>query len=600
MYRNELNKIGINVTKNDGRQKVVCPKCNGGSKSEKSLYVYIEDGGFKCHRATCGFKGHVRNFDKGKKYSRPQLKNQTQLPTKIVKWFESRGISQKTLQHFKITVSERGAIEFNYFRNEMLINVKTRYEKNGSKQFIQHKDSEKILYNLDSLKGVKKAIFVEGEMDVLSWHQIGLKDVGIISIDQGAAAVGQSLGAKLDCLKNCAEQLDHIEDFYLCLDKDAPGQHTQTELIKRLGDYRCNIIPLPEGFKDANEVLDSAKNGNYDISIRIEALKNCFKSSQPVPVEGIQLLDDDTWDAMSDYYENGYPKGRSTHFTNLDGVFSYLKGDISLITGIPSHGKGQMTKQLMVNMSYFNGWKWACYVPEDMPAYVFFDELCHTYAGQTPIKGYTNQMSPEKYNESRNWVKNHFFIITPPPMTKGGKITLPTNEWINKKINFLRLKYGVNAYIKDPWNKIFHQFQQREDQYLAMELSKEKFFAAQYDACFYIAHPKTMQKNKSDGSYSPPTAYDISGGAMFYNMFDNIACIHRPHIHENSNDKSVLFWQQKVKKQKLVGRPNKVNFWFDVAKNRYYEHATDRNPLENLPMGVSQDAPDTIEEDIPF
>src|SRR3972149_7277963 len=90
-------------------------------------------------------------------YTIPVWKNKTDLSPSIVKWFEDRKISQKTLIKMKISEGleympqrekEVNTMHFNYFKDDVLINVKYRDSKKSMKL---HKGSELILYNLDSL-----------------------------------------------------------------------------------------------------------------------------------------------------------------------------------------------------------------------------------------------------------------------------------------------------------------------------------------------------------------------------------------------------------------------------------------------------------------
>ena len=63
------------------------------------------------------------------------------------------------------TQKEENTIQFNYFINNELINIKYR---DGRKNFKLVKDAEKVLYNLDSTLGSDTIVIVEGEMDALS------------------------------------------------------------------------------------------------------------------------------------------------------------------------------------------------------------------------------------------------------------------------------------------------------------------------------------------------------------------------------------------------------------------------------------------------
>ena len=80
----------------------------------------------------------------------------------MVKWFESRGIYQKTLISAKIQEVEEfmpqiekkaNCIVFPYYRNGELINMKFR---DGRKNFNLVSGAELIWWNFDALKTLKK------------------------------------------------------------------------------------------------------------------------------------------------------------------------------------------------------------------------------------------------------------------------------------------------------------------------------------------------------------------------------------------------------------------------------------------------------------
>ena len=598
MYFNEFRKIGIDCgNKVTGKAKTVCPKCleRKPTTRDKDLYIVYDTGVYRCYSSKCGWTGSVANMKK--EFERPTWKNNTNLSKQLVSYFFNRGISQDTLLKAKVSMDSKNNIEFNYFRNDELINVKTRFEIKGKKAFKQHIGAEKIPYNLDSLKGKTKAIFVEGEIDVLSWVEAGIPDAfGVISVDQGAGLPNSQMDGKLECIRNAAAELDEIKEFYICTDKDAAGVYLQEELIRRLGVHRCFIINLPKGKKDANELLDKSKNPTSHEANK-QSLRECLKSAKPVPISGIRTLDDDMWNKMEDQYNNGRAKAKTTHYPILDNHFKFLKGDMTLITGIPSHGKSQFTRQLMVIKSFFDGWKWGCYVPEDFPLDYYYEDLCHIYLGITTDKQYTQRATLEQFHEAMLFVKEHFFCVYPELNTETGETDLPSNKWINERMLFLKLKYGINGVKKDPWNKVIHDFKgSREDLYLAAELSREKFFASQFDAYIIIAHPKQMNKS-ANGEYPCPDTYDLSGGAMWYNMVDNMLVVHRPNAQSHPDDKMVTVKILKIKKKKLVGKTGEVDMYFRVNAARYYQCKDDFNPLEK---GRNNITPPSSLDDIPF
>jgi twinkle protein len=114
----------------------------------------------------------------------------------MVQWFESRGISKKTIADFNITRTvnffnngEEGCIAFPYYQKGELVNIKYR---TSNKEFRQEKDAERSLFNMDRVvqfwednpQKNKRVIFVEGEMDVLSLYEVGFPHA--VSLPDGA------------------------------------------------------------------------------------------------------------------------------------------------------------------------------------------------------------------------------------------------------------------------------------------------------------------------------------------------------------------------------------------------------------------------------
>jgi len=166
---NEFLDLGIEVKSNAIEQKVKCPKCNQTrkNKNDKSLSVNIEKGLYNCHH--CGWGGNVK-FRPKKEFVKPPEAT-VDLGDRAVSWFNKRGISKATLSHCKVSESteyfpqiskSRKAINFNYYRNGELINVKYR---DGEKNFKLVSGAELIFYGLDNIKESKKIYIVEGEMD---------------------------------------------------------------------------------------------------------------------------------------------------------------------------------------------------------------------------------------------------------------------------------------------------------------------------------------------------------------------------------------------------------------------------------------------------
>jgi len=81
--------------------------------------------------------------------------------------------------------------------------------------------------------------------------------------------------------------------------------------------------------QDANDVL--VKHGDY-------TLKKTIENSKPYPVDGIYgVRDFET--GIRNLYDNGVPETYSTGWNNLDQFFTIRPGELTIVTGIPGHGK---------------------------------------------------------------------------------------------------------------------------------------------------------------------------------------------------------------------------------------------------------------------
>lgn len=131
----------------------------------------------------------------------------------MVKWFEGRGISQFTLRMMKVGEGvesmpvhsqwvNRNTIQFNYFENGEITNIKCR---DGEKNFKLSKDAKLVFYNLDSISISKECVIVEGEIDALSVWEAGIHTV--VSTPNGSTLKS----VNLEYLDNCIEWFDNKE-----------------------------------------------------------------------------------------------------------------------------------------------------------------------------------------------------------------------------------------------------------------------------------------------------------------------------------------------------------------------------------------------------
>jgi twinkle protein len=577
----QLMSLGIPLKKFSGTTKTICPKCSHTrkKKTDPCLSVDVDNGLYHCHN--CDWKGGV-SAKPERTYTMPTFnKNHTNLPDKVVDWFKGRGIRQQTLLEWKIGYQEEWmpqanakcrVIAFNYFLGGTLINQKFR---TADKHFKMVKDAKLIMYGLDNIREVNDPVVIcEGEIDALSIYQSGHTQV--LSVPNGA-----SKGAQLEYIDNSLDQLDPVKMFIIWTDNDDAGLALRKELIRRLGEERCKIVKSE--LKDANEVL--IKHGETEINRLIE-------SATPAKLSGI-VYTSDMNDEILSLYENGMPKGDATG-TELDRLITWEKCRLTMVTGIPSHGKSEFIDFILGRLVCFKSWRVGYYSPENYPRALHVSKIIEKIIGKSFRSGNNiSRMNELELRTAQQYMEDRYFFINPDNEDFSVDSIL---EHAKKLVR----RHGVNAIVIDPYNKLEHNLQRGENEtaYISKLLDKIIMFC-QNNQChvFLIAHPTKMRK-KEDGTFEVPTMYDISGSAHFYNKTDNGLTVYR-----DFDSGRVSVHVQKVK-FKHIGQAGVQEFFYSLQSGRYYNAGEDQTNWINLPeqsaLSANTNFLNTTTDDEPF
>lgn len=548
----QFQKFGIEIKPRPNEQKTKCPQCHHKrkNKSDNSLSVNVEKGVFNCHN--CGWSGTVV-LEQKTEYIKPKS-IKSGLEPKIINWFEGRGISESTLVNWKVTSSveyfpqiqgNATAINFNYFRDGELINIKYR---DSQKNFRMVKDAELIFYGLDRIKEMDKIYIVEGEIDALSFHEAGIYSV--CSVPNGASKGNQ----RLEYLDNCWEYFKDKKEIIICTDNDDPGIALRNELARRFGFYRCKFVDFGV-FKDANEVLKTEGG---------ETLKNILKGVKSFPLEGILDIND-IWDKVLSYNEKGF-KNYSIGLGDSDEYLRIQMGEWSVITGIPNSGKSDVLDQICVNLARIYGFRIGMFAPESFP-----------YEGH--IKRLADKINEKKCNNNdlentKYHIQNHFYFV---------KIDLDniTLESILDKFRELVFQKGINIAVIDPWNML-DLSSQTDHAAVGRTLSKITHFCQQTNIhLFLVAHPKKMQKD-ANGQFEVPNAYSISGSSDFFNKAYNCVTVYRNRQFRSAYESDrVDIHVQKVKR-KENGQQGEFSVAPDFKNGGVYRDGEFQRDITNI------------------
>ena len=542
----------------------VCPWSDEHRKPEnrkKKCSSYDWERGLgTCHNCNKTYQLHTykRKGDSEKNYIRPDsLETNKPVGSKIIDWFKSRGISQKTLKDLNVsegseympqTNKKENAIKFNYMIGGELINIKYR---DGRKNFKLYKGAEKIFYNIDNIVGYNDCYIVEGEMDVLSFYEAGIPNV--VSVPNGATLNSNNL----DYLDNCIDYFDNKEKIILAVDNDEAGQALQQELIRRLGAEVCYIIDF-EDCKDANEYL--LKHGK-------ENFLSCISKGKPVPLENVTTFKDIETE-ITDFVQHGFKPGFQVGLKNFDKIFSTYTGQFITVTGIPSSGKSDFVDQMVVGYNINYKWKTAFASPENAPTYLHAHKLMRKVWQDMPTPG---DINTTQWNKVAEHINDNFFFID---------MERYTLESVLKKGAELVKRKGIKCLVIDPFNKIRDVDCKTEDvnRYTMEYLTKIEVFAKKFDVLvFIVAHPTKMYRDK-DGKLEEPNMYNIKGGGEWYD-----ASYHGILVHRNYEEKTVKAKVLKVKFQNLGENGAEAHFKWEPKSGCFIPHEINKDVIDIMP-----------------
>jgi twinkle protein len=542
--------------KTSGQVKTLCPNCSHtrSNKKDKCLSVNLDSGVANCFYCS---KKSIRDFKKKlevKKFDlpSPNWTNHTSISDKVLKFLESRKISQKTIIECKVTEEEYyqpalgkkvANIVFNYFEGDTLVNKKYR---SADKKFTQSKNTKNIFYGINDVIGEKECYIVEGEFDKLALWEVGKKNC--ISVPNGA-------NDNDDVWKTCEQYLSSIEKFFICTDMDEKGNDIAEKIAQRLGRYRCERITFKN--KDAND----------DLIESVFTLEDSLNNPKKYPVSGTFKVED-LEDNIYKLYDNGlpdtiYPKG--DWFDGMGEMFSVMRGHLVTGTGIPSHGKSNFTDWYVLNLLQDYGMKASWFSPEHHPMELHQSNLMQKFYGKPFFKSMdgVDRITRPEIEKYKQWANEKVYLTAPEQNES------PTWDWLFEKFKEQIYGYGIDIFIVDAFNKVLFDKTGDNRHLIGEVLTRLTSFAQQNNVIiFLIAHPTKMKKNDS-GVYDMPNLYDVSGSADFRNQTHDGFCIYRVFEDEN-NAAQTIFKNLKTKFsfQGEIGATK--NFKYHLASGRYY------------------------------
>lgn len=524
-----------------------CPKCshNRKKKTQKCLMIDWDRGLGTCQH--CGEVVQLHTYKKastGTQYTMPPKREAAEVIDPVIEYFNKRGISKETIEDFGITHGTEfmpqvgevvNAIMFNYYVGEEIINIKYR---DARKNFKMYKGAQKTFYNINSIADKDTCVIVEGEVDALSFHEAGVKNV--VSVPNGFNATGQ---INLDYLSDFYHYFEKKEKIYLAVDNDEAGENGQRELIRRFGSDKVYLCDLKD-CKDANEYL--VKYGK-------ESLAQLITTAYPCPIDNVMRVSD-METQLDDFYKNGVQNGYKIGISDFDSIFSTYTKQFIVVTGFPSSGKSDWVDQMTVGYNMMYGWKTAYASVENFPQYLHVDKLIRKLYGKTPKYEETKK---EHWKKCVNHIDQNFFFMDFEDGYDLDKVLAKGEELVKRM--------GIRCLVIDPYNKVkdSKNINLSINDYTNLYLNKIDNFCKKNDVLvLLIAHPTKPQNDK--GKLIEPTFYDVKGGGEFYDMSPHGILVHRDY--EMGTVKLKVL---KVKFSNLGENQAHTNFYYNVNNGRY-------------------------------
>lgn len=291
-----------------GEGYYVCPFCNSGDKKNYTAAFHIDGTRFNCFSCTehgdiFDLVAHMENlssdwkkhYNRTLKIMRPYLDGDKStksreeyipeftIPVDYTEYlhkchenvaqtdyFINRGLSKETIDRFNLGYDpEKNLVTIPYnpdckgYVHRILWGSDNKYCKFGNEIF-----NIKALYSqgIDKfLFGNDEYIFVtEGQIDALSFEEIGLSAIGLGGVNEIKKLVGLIKKASSDKI------------FILALDNDKAGSRAAGKFIEELAEDGINqryivISDLYKQYKDANEYLVADREGFIE---RMKAIAN--------------------------------------------------------------------------------------------------------------------------------------------------------------------------------------------------------------------------------------------------------------------------------------------------------------------------------------
>jgi len=238
------------------KHKLPCKKCGGSDPVSMNA-----DGSAWCFSCSTRFPKYDEDYvpeETVEKHTSTFLNSYTGIFDDL----QDRGISKATASKFGVRVVKDLAGKtikhiYPFFNGTEIVGTKTR--RIEDKQFLFNGTYEGTGLFGEQLyrnKGGKYLTITEGECDAMAVHELFQGKYAVVSIKTGSA------GAVKD-IRESIEFVESFENVVLCFDNDKAGREATKKVARIIKPGKVRIMALPNGFKDANDMLKQKKFAEF-------------------------------------------------------------------------------------------------------------------------------------------------------------------------------------------------------------------------------------------------------------------------------------------------------------------------------------------------
>lgn len=262
---------------------------------------------------------------------------------KAMHWFATeRKLQPAIVNRYRVQAdSQRRAIVFpSYSPDGILINRSFRafdLDKDGKKKVWQDKDAAPALWGWQALAPEnyqsRTILICEGQIDAMTWAQWGTP---ALSIPNGS---GQTW------LDYEWDNLEPFKTIFLSFDNDGKTATALSTAIARLGKHRVRVVKFP--FKDANEALqkgateDDAKR--WLESSEYPTVAHLFEAGHFADLVALEFF------PPAESFGHAIPQ--SEHYNDRSLDFKFRPAELTVWTGVSSHGKSTLVNYAMTHLA---------------------------------------------------------------------------------------------------------------------------------------------------------------------------------------------------------------------------------------------------------